>query len=234
VTREELATILEQHAKWLRDGSGEHANLRRADLRRANLGDADLKGADLRGADLRDADLRDADLGNANLGDADLRGADLGGANLRGADLGGADLRGADLGGSCLAPFQTPFDWAVANACEMRCIGARTLVLGVRTRNQPHMGGPSYELSKLYRAPYFSRDPNTTCHPGLYVETGPEKWVEANDRKMFVAFWLDEMHIVGKCRVPRFRTLATRDEFDRLTTDDMERDTEAIPMSIYG
>ena len=48
MTPEEIATILAQHAEWLRDTSkGACADLR----------DADLSGADLRGADLRGADL---------------------------------------------------------------------------------------------------------------------------------------------------------------------------------
>ncbi|PDB06848.1 hypothetical protein A4P88_14370, partial [Listeria monocytogenes] len=31
----ELDVVIEKHEKWLRDGHGERANLRRADLRRA-------------------------------------------------------------------------------------------------------------------------------------------------------------------------------------------------------
>jgi hypothetical protein len=59
---------LQQHAAWLRDGSGKrievvNANLRDANLRWANLRDANLRGADLRWANLRDADLRGA-IGN--------------------------------------------------------------------------------------------------------------------------------------------------------------------------
>lgn len=83
----ELDVVIEKHEKWLRDGHGERANLRRADLRRA----------DLRRANLSYADLSDADLNGANLSYADLSGADLSGANLSYADLNGADLRGANL-----------------------------------------------------------------------------------------------------------------------------------------
>lgn len=53
----ELDVVIEKHEKWLRDGHGERANLRRADLRRANLRRADLSYADLNGADLRGANL---------------------------------------------------------------------------------------------------------------------------------------------------------------------------------
>ena len=49
---------LQQHAAWLRDGSG-----KRIEVVNANLRDADLRDANLRGADLRDADLRGA-IGN--------------------------------------------------------------------------------------------------------------------------------------------------------------------------
>ncbi|HAA9923307.1 pentapeptide repeat-containing protein [Listeria monocytogenes] len=73
----ELDVVIEKHEKWLRDGHGERANLRRADLSGANL--------------------RGANLSYANLSYADLRRADLSGANLRRANLRGANLSGADL-----------------------------------------------------------------------------------------------------------------------------------------
>ena len=197
------------------------ADLVGADLRYANLGDADLRGAnlvsaDLRGADLGYANLGDADLRGAYLGDADLRGANLVSADLRDADLRYADLRGTNLGYTVLAPRKTPFDWAVENSCEMRTIKQRTLVLGSRTENQPIMLGPQYKKGKLYVAPVFSSCPVTDCHPGLYVAGGPSA------EKLLVAFWLDEAHIVDKCRVPRFLTLESREQFMRITAKDME------------
>ncbi|EGP8566331.1 pentapeptide repeat-containing protein [Listeria monocytogenes] len=88
----ELDVVIEKHEKWLRDGHGERANLRRADLRRA-----DLSYADLRGANLSYADLRRADLSYADLNGADLNGADLRRANLSYADLNGANLSYANL-----------------------------------------------------------------------------------------------------------------------------------------
>ena len=103
MTTDELKTILDQHALWLKDeGGGVKADLRDADLRGANLRDANLRDTDLRVADLRDADLQRADLQGAELQGANLRGADLQGANLRGADLRDADLRYANLDYSCL------------------------------------------------------------------------------------------------------------------------------------
>ncbi|EPR8609632.1 pentapeptide repeat-containing protein [Listeria monocytogenes] len=68
----ELDVVIEKHEKWLRDGHGERANLRRADLSGANLRHADLRRADLSGANLRHADLRRADLSYADLSYADL------------------------------------------------------------------------------------------------------------------------------------------------------------------
>ena len=91
ISKTELATILEKHAKWLRCNEGGE---------RANLCGADLRGANLRGADLRGADLCGANLCGADLCGANLCGADLCGANLCGADLCGANLCGANLCGA--------------------------------------------------------------------------------------------------------------------------------------
>ncbi|ENZ7133600.1 pentapeptide repeat-containing protein, partial [Listeria monocytogenes] len=83
----ELDVVIEKHEKWLRDGHGERANLRRADLRRADLSYADLRRANLSYADLRRADLSYADLNGADLRRANLSYADLNGANLSYANL---------------------------------------------------------------------------------------------------------------------------------------------------
>ena len=121
--RKKLNKKLDEHKKWLNDGSGECANLRGTDLRGANLRGADLRGADLRhanlrGADLihanlRGADLRDAELRGANLRDAELRHADLRHANLRDAVLRHTDLRGADLDYSVFSLFCGSFDMKI-------------------------------------------------------------------------------------------------------------------------
>ncbi|EAG7691037.1 TPA_asm: pentapeptide repeat-containing protein [Listeria monocytogenes] len=99
----ELDVVIEKHEKWLRDGHGERANLRRADLRRADLSYADLRGANLSYADLRRANLSYADLNGADLNGADLNYADLNGADLNGADLRRANLSYADLNGANLS-----------------------------------------------------------------------------------------------------------------------------------
>jgi hypothetical protein len=110
----DIASILDGHAKWLRDEpKGTRANLRDADLRDADLRDANLRDADLRWADLRGADLCWANLRCANLRDADLRGAYLRDANLRGANLRDANLRGADLRDANLCGANLPKDYPI-------------------------------------------------------------------------------------------------------------------------
>ena len=133
-----------------------------------------------------------------------------------------ANLRGANLQGTILERTITTYEWARQNGCMMRTLDFRTLCLGSRTKNQPVMGGSDYEISKVYAAPLFSRCPMTSCHPGLYVAGGPES------EEVLVAFWLDEAVVVDKCRVPRFRTLATREEFETLTVQDMEPEKETM------
>ena len=97
-TTDELATVLANHAKWLRGEAGcVRANLSGANLTSANLTGADLTSAYLRGADLRDANLADANLSGADLTGAYLRGANLADANLSGANLTSAYLSVADL-----------------------------------------------------------------------------------------------------------------------------------------
>jgi hypothetical protein len=94
---DELKSVLDLHAKWLRgEEGGSRANLYGADLYGADLSDANLYGADLSGADLSYANLIGADLRGADLSRADLRRANLIGANLYGAYLSGANLVGAN------------------------------------------------------------------------------------------------------------------------------------------
>lgn len=54
---EELKTILDDHAKWLRGKGGKQANLSWANLRAVNLSRANLSEADLSGANLSRANL---------------------------------------------------------------------------------------------------------------------------------------------------------------------------------
>ena len=93
MTTDELKTILDQHALWLKDEGGGV---------KADLQGADLQGAYLQCANLQCANLHGANLQGANLQGADLRGANLQYADLQYADLQCADLQGADLDYSCL------------------------------------------------------------------------------------------------------------------------------------
>ena len=55
MSHEELQTILDDHAKWLRGDGGKQANLSGANLSGANLSWANLSEANLRGANLAGA-----------------------------------------------------------------------------------------------------------------------------------------------------------------------------------
>ena len=165
----------------------------------------------------------EAGASRADLSGADLSWANLLGANLSGANLRGADLSGADLFGTCLANMMSAYDWIIANNCPMRSIAFRTLVLGSRTKSCPFIGGPDYEVGKVYVAPYFSHDRPTDCHPGLYIAGGPDCELGDGSEWILVVFWLDELlPTPTKARVPRFRTVATVEEFESLTMADLE------------
>jgi len=202
---------------------GEAESLREAVVK-AVAADAYLARADLADANLADANLAGANLARAYLAGANLADANLAGAYLADANLAGANLAGANLAGTALAPARSPYDWAMDAKCEFRLEGLRVMVLASRTIGQPHMRGPSYERGKVYAAPVFSRDAMSECHPGLYIEGGPESVPEQN--RLLVACWLDELFVVSKCRVPRFRTLRNKEEFYQITAEDLEVEKE--------
>lgn len=106
---EELKTILNDHAKWLRGDGG-----KQADLHNANLIGADLSGADLSGANLRWADLGEANISRTNLSGADICGANLSRTNLSGAKVDAAICR-MDFGG-----------WSICVYADRTSIGCRT------------------------------------------------------------------------------------------------------------
>ena len=125
---------IQQHAAWLRDGSGKRIEVVNADLRWADLRWADLSGADLSGACLSGASLNGAYLSGASLRRADLRWADLRRAYLNGACLSGADLRRACLSGACLSGAignmreikSAQFDeWAITWSADVLAIGCQ-------------------------------------------------------------------------------------------------------------
>ena len=123
MNKKQLKKILDNHKKWLKDKSGQCANLRDANLKDANLKGVNLRSADLRGANLtyanlssanlRGVNLTYADLRDANLRSADLRYTDLRNANLRNANLRNADLRSANLDFSCLPLWCGGLNWKV-------------------------------------------------------------------------------------------------------------------------
>jgi len=156
------------------------AYLRGANLHGANLRYAYLRDTDLSGANLRDADLLGAYLGGANLHDADLSGASLGGANLNGASLNGAYLSGANLGGSALDP-QAPIPPITDDQIEQaglraEVVGGAEWLIGSRSRRSRHVGSTDYSDPGEYRAPWFSVDQHTQCHPGIYLGGSPNEW----------------------------------------------------------
>ena len=98
MNKEELATILDKHQKWLNDEpKGKRANLRGVNLHKADLRGANLYGANLSEANLSKANLSEAKLSKANLYVANLHKADLCGANLYGANLYGASGNSGEL-----------------------------------------------------------------------------------------------------------------------------------------
>jgi len=211
-----------------------YANLSNASLSYANLSNANLFKADLSNANLFKANPSYANLSNANLSNANLFMGDLSHANLFNANLFmgdlshanlfKADLSHANLSYTCLVP-QSRWKWVRAEKCPMRSLQYRTLVLGSRTQHQPHMDGDAYETGKLYTAPYFSACPTAACHPGLYIAGGPKCSLRNDAKRLLVAFWLDEMMVVRKCRVPRFRTVESVAAFKQLKASDMEEVT---------
>ena len=159
MTSDELAAVLDKHAKWAHYENGG-------------------EGADLRGADLRGACLRCANLEGVDLQGADLEGADLRSACLRGADLRGAYLEGANLEGTGIDPASV----AHATADELAAAGLRVdgeHVYGLRTRKSQHVGNTDYSAPGIYSAPVFSVCTNTSCHPGIYLASAD--WLDGND-----------------------------------------------------
>ena len=105
---------LQQHADWLRNGSGKRIEAAGADLSGANFSGANLSGANLWGADLWGADLWGANFSGANLGGANLSGANLSGANFSGAIGNMREIKSAQ------------FDqWAVTWSADVLAIGCQ-------------------------------------------------------------------------------------------------------------
>lgn len=148
------------------------ANLFGANLFRANLSRANLRGVDLFRANLSEANLSEADLTGAYLTDANLSEANLRGANLTGAYLARAYLTDANLSGTILDPgagMEYPTRTNARRAgFEIEGQDGEYLV-GWRTRHSTNYGSTDYAPGTIHRAPWFSVDQSTACHPGLYL-----------------------------------------------------------------
>jgi len=189
---------------WLAEANFRCANLQNADLPNANLQDANLQNANIQDANLQNADLQNANLQNANLQNASLKNAillraDLHRANLQDANLQNADLSNANISGTCLDPSNRPN--ADAAAFQRTIFG---LCIGYRTKNQPYIGGPDYEINRTYTAPWFSTS-DTCCHPGLYVCPKPVAVADG----ITVLFRAEDCHHAeDKWRVKQFRVVS--------------------------
>ena len=147
------------------------ARMSHADLTGANLYHADLRCADLDGAILRDANLVGAILRDASLRYTDLRGAklldiDIRGANLAGADLTDADLNWTDLSPNMIIPHPSIDDldqWGILHD-DIYVYGFRSCESRIIIRRFAN----AYKVGKVYTAPWFSVDPESDCHPGIY------------------------------------------------------------------
>lgn len=96
LTQEEVAAIIDSHAKWLartdKRNSGETE-----DGRRADFSDADLTGFDFSGADLRGANFSGSNLKDAKFVGTKLDGARFINASICNTDFSRAELKGADF-----------------------------------------------------------------------------------------------------------------------------------------
>jgi hypothetical protein len=182
------------------------ADLSGADLFSANLRDANLWGADLRYVNLLDANLWGANLEGANLEGANLEDANLLGANLLGANLRRANLQGAILKGTCLDPKAKLPRLLIE---DIKAVGLEIkgkFVYGWRTQRSRYCGSQEYVPGRCHKAPAFSVDTNTSCHPGIYFAS--KDWFEkkyGKDIKLVQCFCLKSelVHAGNKWRCKR-------------------------------
>ncbi len=90
------------HYGWIKDGSLQGVDLKKANLQKADLWEANLQEAMLQDANLQKATLGGANLQKAILSFANLQETHLSGVNLQEADLGGTNLQKTDLTGANL------------------------------------------------------------------------------------------------------------------------------------
>lgn len=189
--KKKLATILEEHQKWLRDGlEGSCADLSCADLSGANLRRADLSRADLSYADLRGADLRGANLSRAILSGANLSCANLREANLREVKYSEntafyamqcpetGEFIGYKKAGDYIVTLKITADAKRSSATSRKCRCSEALVLGITNID----GTPAdisevassrdinfvYQTGEIVKVDDFDDDRWRECAPGIH------------------------------------------------------------------
>ena len=189
------------------------------DFRYANLYLADLILADLTHANLTRADLTHTNLYRANLYLANLYLANLTRADLTDANLTGANLTLADLTGTCLDPANVLDADAARDALEKRGIrvNAHGTYIAYRTFQSVYIGDNVYQLGHTYKAPWFSTNGDTECHPGLYLGALDAIRTEYTGKTLVkvVANIKDTLVTLdgrGKIRVRKFRVVEVVDE----------------------
>ena len=152
MTRDELKTILDEHAKWL-TSKGD---------KRANLQDAYLRGANLRGANLR----------GAHLQDADLRGANLRGANLPPFQLPAGDIRVYKRARGKIVHLLIPRHVKrTASMVGRKCRAERAFVLAIQGDDpviSDHDGKTVYKIGEWVIADNYDPDPRIECSGGIH------------------------------------------------------------------
>lgn len=198
ITKEELDSILNKHAKWLaHDEGGERANLREVDLSGAALREVDLSCANLYAAKLRGADLRRANLYAADCSEADFSHArmsgvnlhrvnfqravllctDLNDTNLRYANLSNADIRYAALNNANMRYTNLShanlsganLHWANLSHANLSDADLSNAVMGFNAYFASIKGQPIYQCS----CGFGSRNATLT----LYAKEEPSEWL---------------------------------------------------------
>jgi hypothetical protein len=177
MTKEQIAAVLADHARWLRGESGNRANLDGASLVGASLDRANLDGASLDGANLDGASLDRASLVGASLVGASLARASLVGANLDGANLDGASLVGASLARASLARANL----VGANLARASLDGAN--LVGAKINNDKTVIGVLRRATRSDGYEFFLWH----CEDGFYIKAGCRFFTLEESRKHWKA-----------------------------------------------
>lgn len=168
------------------------------------------------------------DFTHAEFNGAVLRAAIFENCNFRGAWLTGSTTLGAtfencDFSGTAFDPQITKL--ARSEALDFMAGEAKASQKGriaYRTVNQPHAGGPDYEVGKTYVAPVMSWSALDSCHPGLHaLGTLAQARAHFGDEYFLKVYYpAGEWLAAGnKIRGRRFRVLAKIDRHLRTEGD---------------